>query len=76
MGGSKRLELLDRLQTLLCGRWRFSLSLLKQFLSNRSQYAGLMVVGANWLMWCQECLRALFWDLSCSLCTPGSFSPY
>ena len=35
-----------------------------QFLSNRSQALHCLwwrVVGANWLLWCQECLRALFY---------------
>ena len=33
-----------------------------------------MVVVANWLTWCQECLREVFWALSCSSCTLQSFS--
>lgn len=34
-----------------------------------------MVVGANWLIWSWECFRAVSWSLSCSSCTPWSFSP-
>ena len=48
----------------------------RQFLSNQSQYVRWMVIRANWLMWCQECLRELFWVYSCSTCTPWSFSLY
>ena len=33
-----------------------------------------MVVGANWLMSCQECLWEVLWVRSCSSCTPRSFS--
>ena len=33
-----------------------------------------MVVVANWLIWCQGCLREVFWACSCSSCTLQSFS--
>ena len=36
------------------------LSVLTQFLSNRSQYVVVDVVVASWLTWCQGCLREVF----------------
>ena len=32
-----------------------------------------MVVVANWLTWCQGCLREVFWARSCSSCTLRAF---
>ena len=32
-----------------------------------------MVVGVNWLMLCEECIRAVFWARYCSFCTLRSF---
>ena len=48
------------------------LSMLKQFLSNRSQHVVVEVVRVNCLTSCQECRRAVFCYSYCSYYTPGS----
>ena len=51
------------------------LSVLMQFLSNRSQFMSWwMVLVANWLTWCQGCLREVLWARSCTSCTLRSLS--
>ena len=51
----------------------YVLSILTQFLSNRSQHVMWTLVGVNWLKSCQECLREVFWARYCSSCRPRSF---
>ena len=52
------------------------LSVLTQFLSNRSQHVLVDGCRINWLRWCQEGRRAVFWASYCSSCTPRSFFPF
>ena len=49
------------------------LSILTQFLSNRSQQVMVDVVEVNWLTLYQECHRAVFWARYCSSCILRSF---
>ena len=52
------------------------LSVLTQFLSNRSQFVLAMDVAVNWSTFCQECLRVVFWARCCSFCAPRNFFPF
>ena len=52
------------------------LSILTQFLSNRSRKLWWMVVEVNWLMLYQECHREIFWAHYCSSWTLRSFFPF
>ena len=52
------------------------LSILIQFLSNRSQHVMVDGYGVNWLTLYQECHRAVFWARYCSSCTLWSFFPF
>ena len=49
------------------------LSILTEFLSNRSQHVMVMVVVVNWLTFFQECRREVFWVRYCSSRTLWSF---
>ena len=42
------------------------LSVVTQFLSNRSQYVVVDGCRIKWLTWCQGCLREVFWAHGCS----------
>ena len=53
------------------------LSMLTQFLSDRSQHViWLTVVGVNRLTFCKECRRSVFWAHYYSSYTPRSFFPF
>ena len=53
------------------------LSILTQFLSNRSQHMLWWTVNCvNWIMLCQECTKELFLARYCSSCSPLSFFPF
>ena len=59
----------------LCsGGWRFSAVCSESFSLIGHSMSWSMVVTANWLTWCQGCLREVFWTRSCSSCTRQSFS--
>ena len=49
------------------------LSILTQFLSNRSQHVIMDGCRVNWLTLHQECQREVFWARYCSSCTLQSF---
>ena len=52
------------------------LSILTQFLSNRSQQVMVMVVEVNRLTLYQECRREVFWARYCFNCTLRSLFPF
>ena len=52
------------------------LSILTQFLSNRSQHVMVDGCNVNWLTLYQECRSGVFWARYCSFCTLPSFSHF